>query len=245
MFMRGAVGLLLAMGWVLPGAWASAELRVQPPVAAPTVLEACVNKRTGVPRFVTSRAACSMTAESFVEWNIKGPVGATGAQGPAGVAGPRGLPGLTGPAGPAGARGLAGAQGIEGPKGAAGATGPVGPKGATGAQGLPGTVNPIPANITALSKGLGTNGYSSEDFRNAVTCMLGDIVLSVNSYGDGMLPADGRLLPINQNQAVFSILGTRFGGDGIQNFALPDLRAFTPQGLQYSICVQGIFPSRN
>ena len=36
---------------------------------------------------------------------------------------------------------------------------------------------------------------------------------------------NGQLLPINQNQALFSLLGTTFGGDGQVNFALPDLRA--------------------
>jgi microcystin-dependent protein len=106
-------------------------------------------------------------------------------------------------------------------------------------------VNPIPANITAISEGLGTSGYSGEDFQYPGTCVLGDIILSVNAYGSGALPADGRLLPINQNAAVFSLLGTRFGGDGVSTFALPDLRAFAPQGLQYSICVLGIYPSRN
>lgn len=34
----------------------------------------------------------------------------------------------------------------------------------------------------------------------------------------------GQLMPINQNQALFSLLGTTFGGDGRTNFALPDLR---------------------
>jgi len=75
--------------------------------------------------------------------------------------------------------------------------------------------------------------------------MLGDIVLSVNAYGTAALPADGRLLAINTNAALFTILGTRFGGDGVSTFGLPDLRAFAPNGLQYSICVNGIFPSRN
>ena len=39
---------------------------------------------------------------------------------------------------------------------------------------------------------------------------------------------NGQLLPINQNQALFSLLGTTFGGDGRVNFALPDLRGKTP-----------------
>jgi microcystin-dependent protein len=75
--------------------------------------------------------------------------------------------------------------------------------------------------------------------------VVGDVVLSVNGYGAGALPADGRLLPINGNTAIFSLVGTNFGGDGTTNFGLPDLRAFAPQGLQYSICVEGIFPSQN
>lgn len=39
---------------------------------------------------------------------------------------------------------------------------------------------------------------------------------------------DGQLLPINQNTALFSILGTTYGGDGKTNFALPDLRGRLP-----------------
>ena len=39
---------------------------------------------------------------------------------------------------------------------------------------------------------------------------------------------DGALLPINQNQALFSLLGTSFGGNGQTNFALPDLRNRIP-----------------
>jgi microcystin-dependent protein len=44
----------------------------------------------------------------------------------------------------------------------------------------------------------------------------------------GWALCDGQLLPINQNQALFSLLGTTFGGDGRVNFALPDLRGRTP-----------------
>ena len=39
---------------------------------------------------------------------------------------------------------------------------------------------------------------------------------------------NGQLLPINQNQGLFSLLGTTYGGDGRVNFALPDLRGRTP-----------------
>ena len=44
----------------------------------------------------------------------------------------------------------------------------------------------------------------------------------------GWAQCNGQLLPINQNQALFSILGTTYGGDGVTNFALPDLRAAVP-----------------
>lgn len=41
---------------------------------------------------------------------------------------------------------------------------------------------------------------------------------------------NGQLLPISQNQALFSLLGTQYGGNGVNNFALPDLRSRTPVG---------------
>jgi len=44
----------------------------------------------------------------------------------------------------------------------------------------------------------------------------------------GWALCDGQLLPINQNQALFSLLGTTFGGDGRVNFGLPDLRGRVP-----------------
>ena len=44
----------------------------------------------------------------------------------------------------------------------------------------------------------------------------------------GWALCNGQLLPINQNQALFSLLGTTFGGDGRVNFGLPDLRGRTP-----------------
>jgi microcystin-dependent protein len=44
----------------------------------------------------------------------------------------------------------------------------------------------------------------------------------------GWALCDGQLLPINQNQALFSLLGTTYGGDGRVNFGLPDLRGRAP-----------------
>src|SRR5512134_2530411 len=44
----------------------------------------------------------------------------------------------------------------------------------------------------------------------------------------GWALCNGQLLPINQNQGLFSLLGTTFGGDGRVNYGLPDLRGRTP-----------------
>ena len=44
----------------------------------------------------------------------------------------------------------------------------------------------------------------------------------------GWALCNGQLLPINQNQALFSLLGTTYGGDGRTNFALPNLQGRTP-----------------
>lgn len=44
----------------------------------------------------------------------------------------------------------------------------------------------------------------------------------------GFSLCDGQILPINQNQSLFSLLGTTYGGDGRTSFALPDLRGRTP-----------------
>ena len=49
-------------------------------------------------------------------------------------------------------------------------------------------------------------------------------ICSWNFAPKGWATADGQLLPINQNQALFSLFGTTYGGDGRVNFALPDLR---------------------
>ncbi len=53
-------------------------------------------------------------------------------------------------------------------------------------------------------------------------------IFSFSFAPKGWALCNGQLLPINQNQALFSLLGTTFGGDGRVNFALPDLRAKTP-----------------
>lgn len=53
-------------------------------------------------------------------------------------------------------------------------------------------------------------------------------VFSFNFAPKGWAMCNGQLLPINQNQALFALLGTQYGGDGRVNFALPNLRGRVP-----------------
>ena len=53
-------------------------------------------------------------------------------------------------------------------------------------------------------------------------------IMSFNFAPKGWAQCNGQLLPINQNQPLFALLGTTFGGDGRTTFALPDYRARVP-----------------
>lgn len=196
---------------------------------------------------------------------IAGAPGAMGPEGPAGPKGDTGAQGLQGVPGPKGDAGEAGPQGLPGPKGDTGSTGPQGLQGLTGATGLPGPQGPIgpqgatgpqgpiglrgatgaqgPAGPSGTQTLFGANTNLAAAGRSAFECTLGDIRLTAATVASG-LPANGQLLQIAQNTALFSLLGTNFGGDGRTTFALPDLRAAAPNGLTYYICVEGIYPSR-
>ena len=190
-----------------------------------------------------------------------GPPGATGPSGPQGLVGPSGPPGsqgLIGPPGAVGSVGATGPQGLVGPPGPIGATGaigpagPIGPAGSNGIgiqgiQGSPGPVGPVgpigPAGPIGSDPRFGNNTNVAAEGRGR-ECTLGEIILSAGSVANGIL-ANGQLLPISQNTALFALLGNTYGGDGRSTFALPDLRSAAPNGLTYSVCFQGIFPSRN
>ncbi len=53
-------------------------------------------------------------------------------------------------------------------------------------------------------------------------------IMSFGFAPKGWAQCNGQLIPINQNQALFALLGTTFGGNGQTNFALPDLRGAVP-----------------
>ena len=127
-----------------------------------------------------------------------------------------------------GAQGQTGAQGAQGPQGAQGAPGPQGPAGASGTSALFGT-NSLPA--------------VQDPNPNGSSCTLGEVNLVAGiRYGNNWMAANGSPLQIMANQALFSLLGTTYGGDGITTFDLPNLEAAAPNGTTYVICATGVFP---
>jgi microcystin-dependent protein len=73
------------------------------------------------------------------------------------------------------------------------------------------------------------------------------IFLAANFCPKGTRPANGALLQIEQNQALFSLVGTRYGGDGKTTFALPKVELATgTAGAPLTACVQaaGMYPQR-
>ena len=156
-----------------------------------------------------------------------------GASGTPGAPGTPGAMGLPGTARAPRARRAPRSPGIQGDQGR---QGDPGRQGHPGIQGIPGPTGP--------DSRFGTIGYTPLDSHGAVDCVLAEIILSASSR-PGATVADGRLLAISQNTALFSLLGTTFGGNGTTTFALPDLRnCAAPNGLNYAICTEGIYPSR-
>ncbi len=60
---------------------------------------------------------------------------------------------------------------------------------------------------------------------------VGEIRLFAGNYAPlNFLPCDGRTLSVSDNNALFALLGTTWGGDGVNTFAIPDLRGRVPVG---------------
>jgi len=75
--------------------------------------------------------------------------------------------------------------------------------------------------------------------------IIGEIKLIIHDFEmKDYLYCDGRTLSILDHQALFALIGTKFGGDGHATFNLPMLQAPLP-GMRYVICVNGTFPCRD
>jgi microcystin-dependent protein len=78
---------------------------------------------------------------------------------------------------------------------------------------------------------------------------LGEIqTFAFNFCPTGWAPMNGALLQINQNTALFQLLGFTYGGDGKTTFALPTAKpVFTATEAPFTQCISlfGVFPARN
>lgn len=61
------------------------------------------------------------------------------------------------------------------------------------------------------------------------------IWLATNYCPQGTMPVSGQTLPIRQNEALYSLIGTNYGGDGRTTFMLPDLRSASPIGVSNQV----------
>lgn len=85
--------------------------------------------------------------------------------------------------------------------------------------------------ISATTLALIWIGGTQSVYACAQTPFLGQLcTVAFNFCPTGWTLANGQLLPINQNQALFALLGTQFGGNGTTNFALPNLQGRVPVG---------------
>jgi hypothetical protein len=226
-----------------------------PPLPAPLYLRVTGDPITPDPR------ACQLQIAGFT-----GQAGATGAQGTAGAAGAIGAPGIAGPAGSAGATGDTGPQGPVGPAGATGefhaaGTGLALSGGALGvdpdaaqlrvvgacAEGsVVRSVKPDGSVVCALVEDVRLTGsaLSQESASLPGNCMTGQVLLTADIVATppGTVRADGRVLDIATNATLFALLGNKYGGDGVTNFALPHLTEIGPRGTTYVICTHGVTP---
>ena len=114
------------------------------------------------------------------------------------------------------------------------------PKGCTAKETALDWYQGSPAADTYVSRFGNDTGNASA---TQMPCTLGEIKLTAATKAAAGVPANGQLMPIAQNAALFALLGTKYGGDGRVTFALPDLRPVTPNGMTYSICVYGDWPT--
>jgi hypothetical protein len=103
----------------------------------------------------------------------------------------------------------------------------------------------VAAAVIAVSSALMVHHSADAAAPNA--SYIGEVFISPFGFcPNGSYPAQGGLLPISQNTALFSLMGTKYGGDGQNNFALPNM-APIPVGngpaAQYCISAMGIWPN--
>jgi microcystin-dependent protein len=196
-----ALGLLVALV-VATGALAA---------GGGTDFTACLGDKgdlTNVAEGLEPAAACKKAAH-VVTWNSEGPAGL------------QGLPGTNGVDGTDGTDGADGEQGIQGVQGPAGGEVPLSTD-ASGGSGVQTNMQPnLVLNCIIALRG----DYPARDGAETSSPFVGEIKWFGGNYAPaGFAFCDGQLLTVSSNTALFSILGTTYGGDGRTTFALPDAR---------------------
>lgn len=76
--------------------------------------------------------------------------------------------------------------------------------------------------------------------------LIGQIQLFPYTFiPEGWFQCNGMILQITQYSALYSLIGNKFGGDGVSTFATPNMQGAEPiPGMVYAICWSGIYPSR-
>jgi microcystin-dependent protein len=213
---------VLAISLVGGATWAFAQ--------ASGEIAACVDVKGKVSNLgFDENVSCKPDKETKITWSITGPQGEPGVMGPAGADGAPGATGDTGPQGPQGDTGPQGPQGDTGTQGLQGDTGSQGPAGsvpaATDANGGGQAHNNMQPNV-ALSCIIAIQGdFPPRTGDPPTSPFLGEVKWFAGNYAPaGWALCDGQLLDINQNVALFAVLGTTYGGDGRTTFGLPDAR---------------------
>jgi len=192
------------------------------------------------------------------EQGIPGDQGIPGVQGAPGERGAPGVQGVQGEQGNPGEQGVPGEQGNLGEQGLPGEQGNPGEQGFPGEQGIPGesgisdgetagdllswdgnvwiaeAPTTVPTTVSHMQPFTGVNFIIALQgvfpSRNSISDpTIGEITMFAGNFVPrNWAFCDGQLLPISQYSALFSILGTTYGGDGRTTFALPDLRGRVP-----------------
>lgn len=85
--------------------------------------------------------------------------------------------------------------------------------------------------LAAVAVACAALGGSGAQAQGVGDCLLGDIRLFAGNFAPlGWLLADGRLLSISEYEFLFTLIGTTYGGNGQDNFALPNLSSSIPVG---------------
>jgi hypothetical protein len=222
-----------------------------PSEPAASVIRACVlNKQGNLLRLVEPGQGCPK-GDRLLTWNVtgpRGPQGSTGATGPTGLVW-KGAWTSQGTYAPTDVVSYGGSSWVAVQQSANSAPG----EGSSdwsllaqvGAQGPQGPAATLPSFLNDFGHPAIPNGSTGSTTTTGTPgCVLGAVWLFAGLFApSGTHVADGTLLPIDQNQALFSIIGTLYGGNGTTNFALPNLQPLAPNGVSYVICTSGVFPS--